>query len=227
MEPSLHIVCPHCDTINRVPRAKLEKFGSGGRCGQCRDALFDGHPVALDTARFERHLAKSGIPLLIDLWAPMPLDPSVPRDRRTLRVVGMLAPGATVKSADAELQPIAATQARDYARTNQGWAAHVVTTKESIADSSTWVILGLLGAELGVTLLAAYRFSMGKGLIPGSITLALFLLEIVLKLIQGTIPGLLWWVAYFAIIMGLINGIRGAWAMRTMQHPGDVVEAFE
>jgi hypothetical protein len=89
------------------------------------------------------------------------------------------------------------------------------------------VILGLLGAELGVTLLAAYRFSMGKGLIPGSITLALFLLEIVLKLIQGTIPGLLWWVAYFAIIMGLINGIRGAWAMRTMQHPGDVVEAFE
>ena len=25
MEPSLHIVCPHCDTINRVPRAKLEQ----------------------------------------------------------------------------------------------------------------------------------------------------------------------------------------------------------
>ena len=25
MEPSLHIVCPHCDTINRVPRAKLDK----------------------------------------------------------------------------------------------------------------------------------------------------------------------------------------------------------
>ena len=38
--------------------------------GQCREALFDGHPVALDTARFERHLAKSGIPLLIDFWAP-------------------------------------------------------------------------------------------------------------------------------------------------------------
>jgi thioredoxin 2 len=32
--------------------------------------LFDGHPVALDTARFERHLAKSGIPLLVDFWAP-------------------------------------------------------------------------------------------------------------------------------------------------------------
>jgi len=81
MEPSLHIVCPHCDTINRVPRAKLGKpeaanpeganpEAGGGRCGQCHQALFEGRPVALDTARFERHLAKSGIPLLIDFWAP-------------------------------------------------------------------------------------------------------------------------------------------------------------
>jgi thioredoxin 2 len=69
MEPSLHIVCPHCDTINRVPRARLDS-GEGGRCGQCREPLFDGHPVALDTARCERHLASSGIPLLIDFWAP-------------------------------------------------------------------------------------------------------------------------------------------------------------
>ncbi len=67
MDSPLHIVCPHCDTINRVPRAKLS---SGPRCGQCHQALFDGHPIALDTARFERHLAKSNVPLLIDFWAP-------------------------------------------------------------------------------------------------------------------------------------------------------------
>jgi thioredoxin 2 len=65
MDASVHIVCPHCDTINRVPRPRL----GGGRCGQCHQALFDGHPVALDTARFERHLAKSGVPLLVDFWA--------------------------------------------------------------------------------------------------------------------------------------------------------------
>src|SRR4026207_2380262 len=63
---SLHIVCPHCDTTNRVPRGKL---ADGGRCGQCQQKLFDGHPAALDTARFERHLAKSEVPLLIDFWA--------------------------------------------------------------------------------------------------------------------------------------------------------------
>jgi thioredoxin 2 len=66
MDP-VHIVCPHCDTINRVPRAKL---ADGGRCGQCRQGLFEGRPTALDTARFERHLAKSGVPLLVDFWAP-------------------------------------------------------------------------------------------------------------------------------------------------------------
>ncbi len=71
MDSPLHIVCPHCDTINRVPREKLAASASGGgRCGQCHQALFDRHPVALDTARFEQHLAKSDVPLLVDLWAP-------------------------------------------------------------------------------------------------------------------------------------------------------------
>src|SRR5205814_6814122 len=70
MEPALHIVCPHCDTINRVVRVKLDNDANKGRCGQCHQQLFDGHPVALDTARFERHLAKSEVPLLIDFWAP-------------------------------------------------------------------------------------------------------------------------------------------------------------
>jgi hypothetical protein len=90
-----------------------------------------------------------------------------------------------------------------------------------------FVILGIMAAELGVTLLAAYRFNMGKGLIPGSITLALFFLEIVLKLVQGTIPGIIWWFAYAAIIIALINGLRGAWALRTLHSPEEVVEAFE
>ena len=66
MDGSVHILCPHCDTINRVPRDRAAK---DGRCGQCHQALFDAHPVALDTARFERHLAKGDVPLLVDFWA--------------------------------------------------------------------------------------------------------------------------------------------------------------
>ena len=88
-------------------------------------------------------------------------------------------------------------------------------------------LLATLGAQLGVAGLAAYRFSMGKGLIPGSISLGIFVLNLAVSVFNGAIPGIIWWIAYGAIIIGLINGIRGAWAMRTMQHPGEVVEAFE
>jgi len=66
MDGSVHIVCPRCDTINRVPRARLKE---GGKCGECHRALFDGRPVALDTARFERHHAKNDVPLVVDFWA--------------------------------------------------------------------------------------------------------------------------------------------------------------
>ena len=58
MNQSLHVVCPHCDTVNRVPRAKL---AAEGHCGACHPPLFEGRPVALDGARFARHLEQSDI----------------------------------------------------------------------------------------------------------------------------------------------------------------------
>ena len=62
----------------------------------------------------------------IDIWTPLSLDAGAPRDRRSVRVVGRLIPGATLDSADAELQPIVAAQTREHAQTNAGWQAHVV-----------------------------------------------------------------------------------------------------
>lgn len=66
MSDPLLIVCPMCTTGNRVPRAKL---AARGTCGRCGSALFDGKPVALGTANFDAHSAKSDIPLLVDFWA--------------------------------------------------------------------------------------------------------------------------------------------------------------
>jgi thioredoxin 2 len=63
---SLHIVCPHCDSINRVPRDKLT---AGGKCGSCRQGLFVGQPLELSSSRFLKHISKSQIPLLVDFWA--------------------------------------------------------------------------------------------------------------------------------------------------------------
>jgi thioredoxin 2 len=67
MSEPLHIVCPHCDRINRMPR---ERLGEGARCGACHKLLFEHHPVALnETARFDKHAKQSDIPLLVDFWA--------------------------------------------------------------------------------------------------------------------------------------------------------------
>ena len=67
MSTVLQIVCPHCHTANRVPSARLAEAPA---CGRCHQPLFGAHPVALDLANFDRHMASSDLPLLVDFWAP-------------------------------------------------------------------------------------------------------------------------------------------------------------
>lgn len=64
---SLHIVCPHCQTTNRIPGADL---GKAADCGQCHQPLFTGKPASLGEAAFDKHLQRNQIPLLVDFWAP-------------------------------------------------------------------------------------------------------------------------------------------------------------
>ena len=66
MADPLHVICPACDTPNRVPRAKL---AAGGKCGKCGKPLFAGLPLPLDGQRFDRHAKAGDIPLLVDFWA--------------------------------------------------------------------------------------------------------------------------------------------------------------
>ncbi len=39
-------------------------------CGQCHKPLFDGHPLELDAASFDKHIGRSHAPVLVDFWAP-------------------------------------------------------------------------------------------------------------------------------------------------------------
>jgi thioredoxin 2 len=63
----LHVVCPHCHTTNRV---QAEDLGSHPDCGSCHEGLFTGEPVNLSATEFERHIARSQLPVLVDFWAP-------------------------------------------------------------------------------------------------------------------------------------------------------------
>jgi thioredoxin 2 len=67
MTDNLHVICPHCSTTNRVPRARLSE---GALCGSCRQPLLTGRPVDLDSRNFQRHVAAGDLPLVVDFWAP-------------------------------------------------------------------------------------------------------------------------------------------------------------
>ncbi|MEW5800619.1 MAG: thioredoxin TrxC [bacterium] len=66
-EQLMHIVCPHCDTTNRLPVSRLT---DEPKCGKCKQMLFAAHPMTLTSANFKTHIEHSSIPLVVDFWAP-------------------------------------------------------------------------------------------------------------------------------------------------------------
>lgn len=66
MSDSLHIVCPHCDAVNRMERARLSDQPV---CGKCTRELFLSKPIDVTSARFAKHIERNDIPVLVDFWA--------------------------------------------------------------------------------------------------------------------------------------------------------------
>jgi thioredoxin 2 len=67
MTDSLHVVCPACLAVNRLPAQKLAE---GPGCGRCHEPLFTGHPIPLNQGSFKRHVERNDIPIVVDFWAP-------------------------------------------------------------------------------------------------------------------------------------------------------------
>ncbi len=67
MSDKKHIVCPHCQAINRIPGDRL---GDAPKCGKCHNPLFTGQPVELTAGSFAKHVNNSDIPVVVDFWAP-------------------------------------------------------------------------------------------------------------------------------------------------------------
>ncbi|MEC5384965.1 thioredoxin TrxC [Uliginosibacterium sp. H3] len=59
-------VCPHCQTINRVP---AERSANDPTCAKCKNALLDGQPVELTDANFDRFISRTELPIVVDFWA--------------------------------------------------------------------------------------------------------------------------------------------------------------
>ncbi len=63
----MELACPNCNAINRVPEDRL---GEQPKCGKCASALLPGHPVDLRNPTFDKFVSRSGLPVVVDFWAP-------------------------------------------------------------------------------------------------------------------------------------------------------------
>ncbi len=63
----LHVVCTQCGATNRFA---ADKSPQQAKCGKCAAALFDGHPADISGALLDKQIARSDIPVLVDIWAP-------------------------------------------------------------------------------------------------------------------------------------------------------------
>ena len=63
---AIHVVCPHCGGINRLPSERLAEKPS---CGKCHKPVLDGVPVNLSSPSFDRFISKNELPVVVDFWA--------------------------------------------------------------------------------------------------------------------------------------------------------------
>jgi len=63
----MRVVCPHCLSVNNVPKKDSYKKAN---CGKCKNSLLDTKPIELTNANFDEVIVNSDIPVIVDFWAP-------------------------------------------------------------------------------------------------------------------------------------------------------------
>ncbi len=67
MSHNIKLVCGECGTINQLSEERLDEMP---KCGICHQKLFSGKPISVNSERLIKHVENSGVPVLIDFWAP-------------------------------------------------------------------------------------------------------------------------------------------------------------
>jgi thioredoxin 2 len=67
VNPFVYIPCPSCGTMNR---ARVERLGGRPVCAKCKKRLDLDKPVPVSSSQFQKVVMESGLPVLVDFWAP-------------------------------------------------------------------------------------------------------------------------------------------------------------
>ena len=90
-------------------------------------------------------------PEIQKLWVPLaPMAATEPRESRGLFTFARLAPAVTIEQANAELASAAASLARQFPDTNDGWTARLVPLRDEFIPADVALVIWLMMA--GVTL---------------------------------------------------------------------------
>jgi putative ABC transport system permease protein len=121
-----------------------------------------------DPAALGRTLTLNGVPHTVigiapesfrfnpdaEMWVPLPMDTQSNRRSDFLRVIGRLAPSATVEQAQEELRAVMRRLAEQYPDTNARWTVEAVSLHEDLVGESRPALLIFMGA-VGLVLLIA------------------------------------------------------------------------
>ena len=104
----MHVVCPHCGSINRVPPERAQQ---SPQCGSCHRELLPPTPVEVKDALFDRLIEKSDLPVLVDFWAEWcgPCRMMVPQFEQAAR---LLQGRAVLAKVDSDANPKASVRHR-------------------------------------------------------------------------------------------------------------------
>ena len=118
-----------------------------------------------------------------------------------------------------------------------GWVVLSVVVTFASADNrmlfdfltplGQFLVYAIIGVQLAVAGFAAWRFRIGKGAIAGLLNALVLVAVVGFDLANGVFQGIIWYVVLLGILMALINGSRGAMALRNMHDPNETAQAFE
>ena len=142
-------------------------------------------------------------------------------DARYWLVTGRLRPGVSIRQAQAEMDAIAANEAKTYPKTNQDWGAIVEPYKNDFLPSdrqrTLWLLLGAVGFLLLIACVNVANLLLAKGTVRqrevairgalGASPPAIFAQFLTESLVLAILGGLLGVAAGFAMLRGLVAAL--------------------